>query len=47
MGAQLVLWEPPEARHCGAAGAEPREYERRVVGWFEGHNHVTAAHFGY
>ncbi len=33
----VVLWEPPNAGHCGAAGAEPEEYERRVVGWFEAH----------
>ena len=34
----VVLWEPPEAGHCGAAGADPQEYERRVVGWFEIHH---------
>ena len=33
----VVLWEPAEAGHCGAAGAEPKEFERRVVGWFESH----------
>jgi len=33
----VVLWEPAEAGHCGASGAEPEEYERRVVGWFESH----------
>jgi len=33
----VVLWEPAEAEHCGAAGAEPEEYERRVIGWFESH----------
>jgi len=37
----VVLWEPAEAEHCGAAGAEPEEYERRVIGWFESH---PAAH---
>jgi hypothetical protein len=36
---RLILWEPPEAGHCGAAGADPREYERRVDGWFEVHDH--------
>ena len=35
----LVLWEPPQAGHCGAAGAEPEEYQRRVLGWFEAHKH--------
>jgi dipeptidyl aminopeptidase/acylaminoacyl peptidase len=34
----VVLWEPPNAGHCGAAGAEPEEYERRVVTWFSEHN---------
>ena len=33
----IVLWEPPDAGHCGAMGAEPGEFERRVVGWFESH----------
>jgi fermentation-respiration switch protein FrsA (DUF1100 family) len=34
----VVLWEPAEAGHCGAAGAEPDEFERRVIGWFESHD---------
>jgi fermentation-respiration switch protein FrsA (DUF1100 family) len=33
----VALWEPAEAGHTGAAGAEPEEFERRVIGWFEGH----------
>jgi uncharacterized protein len=33
----VVLWEPVNAGHCGAAGAEPEEYERRVAGWFDDH----------
>jgi len=36
-GDAVVLWEPAEAGHTGAAGAEPEEYERRVIGWFEAH----------
>jgi uncharacterized protein len=36
-GSQVVLWEPAQAGHCGAAGAEPDEYERRVIGWFAAH----------
>lgn len=32
------LWEPVHAGHCGAIGAEPVEYERRVVGWFALHD---------
>jgi uncharacterized protein len=33
----VELWEPANAGHTGAAGAEPVEFERRVVGWFAGH----------
>ncbi|MGA3080619.1 MAG: hypothetical protein ABSD44_04465 [Terracidiphilus sp.] len=41
-GPAVVLWEPAEAGHCGAAGAEPDEFERRVIGWFESHDAVAA-----
>jgi hypothetical protein len=34
----VQLWEPAEARHCGAAGVEPTEYERRVIGWYKSHD---------
>ncbi|HME58435.1 MAG TPA: alpha/beta hydrolase [Terracidiphilus sp.] len=34
----LVLWEPALAKHTGAAAAEPEEYVRRVIGWFESHD---------
>jgi uncharacterized protein len=30
-----TLWEIPEAKHMGAIKARPREYERRVVGFFD------------
>jgi len=33
------LWEPEGADHCGASTAEPAEYEQRVIGWFEQHQH--------
>lgn len=33
----VALWEPPGADHCGAMGAEPGEFERRVAGWFQSH----------
>ena len=33
----VELWEPAQAGHCGAAGAEPEEFERRVAGWFADH----------
>lgn len=35
--ASVTLWQPALANHCGASGAEPEEYERRVVGWFDTH----------
>lgn len=28
------LWEVPGADHCGAIGAEPQEFERRLLVWF-------------
>jgi uncharacterized protein len=34
----VALWEPANAGHCGAARAEPEEYERRLIGWFAGHD---------
>ena len=39
----VQLWEPAEARHCGAAGAEPAEFERRVISWFESHDPAAVA----
>jgi dipeptidyl aminopeptidase/acylaminoacyl peptidase len=33
----VELWEPVNSGHCGAAGVEPEEYERRVIGWFQSH----------
>jgi len=32
---QTVLWDVPGADHCGAIAAAPREFESRVLGWFE------------
>ena len=40
---QTVLWEVPGADHCGAIAAAPREFETRVLGWFEAAM-VTKAH---
>jgi uncharacterized protein len=37
----VVLWEPLHAGHCGASDAEPEEYERRVIGWFESHSQTA------
>jgi uncharacterized protein len=36
-GTAVALWEPAEAEHCGASGAEPEEYQRRVLAWFADH----------
>ncbi len=35
-GANSTLWEIPESRHVGGLAARPEEYERRVVGFFDG-----------
>jgi dipeptidyl aminopeptidase/acylaminoacyl peptidase len=35
--APLSLWEVAGAGHCGGQGAQPVEYERRVIGWFAEH----------
>ena len=34
----IALWEVPNAGHCGAVNAAPKEFERRVLGWFADHN---------
>jgi hypothetical protein len=36
--ANVILWEPSDAGHCGAMGAEPKEFERRITAWFESHH---------
>jgi fermentation-respiration switch protein FrsA (DUF1100 family) len=36
--AAAQLWEPASAGHLGAVTVAPKEYERRVVGWFESHD---------
>jgi hypothetical protein len=32
---RVQLWELPEGKHTGAIEERPREYERRVVGFFD------------
>jgi len=34
----VVLWEVPDADHCGAISAAPDEFRHRVVGWFSTHS---------
>jgi uncharacterized protein len=36
----VMLWEPADAGHCGAAEAEPDRYEQLVTTWFESHTSV-------
>ncbi len=38
---EVSLWEPSRANHCGAMGADPAEFEHRVVGWFQNHQNPT------
>ena len=38
----VVLWEVPGADHCGAQGAGPEEFERKVIAWFEQNNRNNA-----
>jgi hypothetical protein len=40
----VSLWEPPDAGHCGAMGAEPDAFNRRVAGWFQSHQSAPPAH---
>jgi dienelactone hydrolase len=35
-GKTATLWEVPEAKHMGAIKVRPREYERRIVDFFDG-----------
>lgn len=36
--AEVVLWEVPNAGHCGAVNAAGREFDTRVLGWFSSHD---------
>jgi uncharacterized protein len=36
--ASVVLWEVPNADHCGAVSAAPREFEQRLLIWFSTHS---------
>jgi hypothetical protein len=42
----VVLWEVPNADHCGAISTAPQEFPRRLISWFETHtvpqNHLSA-----
>ena len=34
----IVLWEVPNAGHCGARGTAGKEFDKRVLDWFASHN---------
>jgi len=36
----LVLWEVPATDHCAAISTSPREFEQRVIHWFDGHSNA-------
>ena len=36
--ADIVLWEVPNAGHCGAVNAAGQEFDTRVLGWFVSHD---------
>jgi fermentation-respiration switch protein FrsA (DUF1100 family) len=40
----IVLWEVPNADHCGAISKAPRDLETKLLGWFELHqsDHVAS-----
>ena len=33
----IVLWEVPKADHCGALSASPKQFETKVIAWFQNH----------
>jgi pimeloyl-ACP methyl ester carboxylesterase len=41
--AEIVLWEVPNAGHCGAVNADGQEFDRRVLGWFSSHDRGYSA----
>jgi dipeptidyl aminopeptidase/acylaminoacyl peptidase len=35
--AEILLWEVPNAGHCGAVSVARQEFDTRVLGWFNSH----------
>jgi len=35
--AKIILWEVPNAGHCGAVNAAGQEFDMRVLRWFSSH----------
>lgn len=36
----VVLWEVPNADHCGAINAAPQEFDQKLIGWLDSHSSV-------
>src|SRR5258708_28091707 len=41
--AEIVLWEVPNAGHCGALNAAGQEFNTRVLGWVSSHDRGYSA----
>jgi len=41
-GRETQLWEVEGADHCGAISTAPREFERRLLGWFANHDQQSS-----
>ena len=36
----LILWEVPQADHCGAISTQPNEFEQKLLRWFNSHSAI-------
>jgi len=34
---KIVLWEVPKADHCDAFSVSPKEFETKLIAWFQSH----------
>jgi hypothetical protein len=41
---KIVLWKVPHADHCGAISTAGKEFEARVLTWFDNHDHERGRH---
>jgi pimeloyl-ACP methyl ester carboxylesterase len=39
-----ILWEVPNADHCGALNASPKEFEQRLLSWFSANPDTRTGH---
>jgi len=39
---RVLLWEVPDADHCGAISTAPEEFRSRLLDWFQGRSEVLA-----